>query len=161
MHLNPYNRVDPPPASPVGKVLRSLAYLGSYAAAIGLVVSFGRRGEPLWPDGRLLLVAAGVAFLAYGAWTSIWRPPEEVRAKVPLRWTAVWLMLLGLGMVGGGVDHLDPGGPWLLLCAPLGAVTLWYAWYMGEQEDEADGKNQAGLAILGLAALVIAATEFI
>jgi hypothetical protein len=37
MPLNPYDEINPPPVSQVGRVMRSFALLGSMLAGIGLV----------------------------------------------------------------------------------------------------------------------------
>jgi hypothetical protein len=137
--------------------MRLLAILGGWLAAAGLVLGVGRDGEGIWPDGRLLLIAGGVLFLVYAAWAPRQRTPAD---KLPASKEAIGAALVGVGLIGGGVDHLDPDGPWLLLCAPIGLGLLWFAWWVGEH-DHGDWKGQAALAVFGLAALALAASELI
>jgi peptidoglycan/LPS O-acetylase OafA/YrhL len=157
MPLNPYDEFDPPPASPVGRALRTLAYIGSTLAGIGLFVSFEQDGAAVWPDGRLLLIAGGASFVVYGAWIarSAW-PPERPEPPVTTRAIGIGFVLGGLAMIGGGVDHLDPDGPWLLLCLPAAAGFLIYA----ARHDE-DRQVVVLTAALGLIAFAIAAIELI
>ena len=158
MPINPYDEFDPPPASPVGRVLRSLAYIGSTLAGIGLLVSYERDNHAIWPDGQLLLIAGGVSFVVYGAWIarSAW-PSDRPEPPVTTRATGIGFVLGGLAMIGGGVDHLDPDGPWLLLCLPAAAGFLIYA---ARHEGE-DRQIVVLTAALGLIALAIAALELI
>ena len=108
----------------------------------------------MWEDGRLLLIAGGLSFVLYGAWIA--RSLHPADADVSPRTGGIGFVLGGVAMIGGGLDHLDPDAPWLLLCVPAAVGFLGFA-----VRHLLDWQLSAFTGVLGLIALAIAAIELI
>lgn len=77
-------------------------------------------GDPIWPDGLVLLGAGGAVLMLYGVLVCARRVAwiGEAGAGRPLLQGGI-LLAVGTACLGGGLLHLDPGGPWRLLTIPV------------------------------------------
>lgn len=87
---------------------------------VGVATFFGlsRRGEPIWDDARGLFLVAGVlamiqAVLLGGRRSHPWRAIPPGRLLAPMH------VVVGLGLLGIGLEHFDPARPWSALAVPL------------------------------------------
>jgi hypothetical protein len=101
-----YERDDAP-----RPVVRVLGWIILACVTVGVLLGVSRRGEPLWADARALFVPGGVLMMLQSLllggrrghpWTGI----------APRPGLAAGIFVCGVGVLGLGLEHLDPPGAW-------------------------------------------------
>jgi hypothetical protein len=115
------------PAQPWHKMLVRTVTTIWLMAAPAAILGFGRRGCPLWPPARALLVPAGFALISNAllVLARIDRGYEQPYrlARLP---TAFGMTIAGVAMVGVGANYLHRAAGFRALAAPVAAVfAIW------------------------------------
>jgi hypothetical protein len=112
-------------------VVRALGWLSLACLFTGTILGVSKRGEPIWKDARVLFAPAGLLLIVEAALLG-GRRAHPIVAIPPTRALAPGVFICGLGLVGLGLEQLDPAGQWSILAIPmialLGLLFLREAW---------------------------------
>src|SRR3954454_19864020 len=95
-------------------VVRALGGIAVALLFVAVVLGVGKRGHPLWAPARALFLPAGVLMMLQAGLLAGRRSFPLAGVK-PTRALAAGLFVCGVGMVGIGLEWLDPDRLWSAL----------------------------------------------